>query len=417
MTAIEDVLGTGEADPDPFGTGDLTATQYAPFSFTVSRLVLAALADKAISVVPNREAPPVLKHFLVQVAPGCLRLAATDLELSVLASTPAVTVADGVDQRLVLPARKLAAIVREAQADAITVEVAGEHATVRAGTASWVLQLVDCAEYPALPDPAEVTMHPVTREKFAVALRTVRHAVGRDTGRPQLMQVDISVREASQPRHGGTGEVTVTASDGIRFARTALPGFPLAMKIPAGALDSLVKTLESCDLEEVHVGETDRHLVFRIAGTVFLASRMLAKFPDVDKLLLRPALENKNLLTADKAELAGAIRRVRINADPDTSAIGLELDSGTLTVIARDKYGNRAQEAISAGWDGPGRLVVVNHQFLTEMLAVHPSPACRFWLGPEAGKKRSVLMLRDDDSGTVGILYQMQAALVGYGEK
>jgi DNA polymerase III subunit beta len=413
-SGIEEVLGADDrALDDPFGSGSLAAAQYEPFSFTVKRLILAALVDKAISVVPNRDVMPVLRHFLVQLAPGRLQLAATDLELSVLAATPAVTT--DATQTLVLPARKLLAILREVPDGDVIIDVAGEFATVRAGTASWSLLLADAGEYPQLPDPAEVEMHPVNREAFAGALRTVRHAVGRDAGRPALMQVDIDA--------AGDGPAKVTACDSVRFARTALPGFPLAMQIPSGALDGLVKMLEGSELDEVQTGETDRHLVFRISGTVFLASKMLAKFPDVEKLLLRPALENRNLLTADRDELAAAVRRARINADPETSAIGLQLrhagegvPHGTVTVIARDKYGNRAEETVSAGWEHPERLVVVNHQFLTDMLAAHPSAECRFLLGPESGKKRSVLMLRDDESGTTGIIYQMLASLVGYGE-
>jgi cold shock protein len=423
MTAdgIEEVLGASGAGPeDPFGSGDLAAAQYKPFSFTAKRLILAALVDKAISVVPTREMGDnsVLKDFLVQVGPGKLQMAATDLELAVLATTPAVT-ADA-DETLVLPARKLLAILRESPADDITIAVDGEFATVRAGTASWTLQLHDCSVYPPLPDPAEVDMHAVGREGFLRSLKTVRHAVGRDSGRPALQQVDISVRESSQPRHGGDGEVTVTACDGTRFARTRLAGFPLAMQIPAGALDSLVKTLESSELDEVQVGETASHLVFRVSGTVFLASKLMTKFPDVDKLLLRPALENRLRLAVDKAALAGAIRRVRINADPDTSAIGMQLrrenDQGELTVVARDKYGNRAQEAIAATWEHADRLVVVNHQFLTEMLAAYPAQTCQFLLAAETGRKRSVLMIKDEETGTVGVVYQMLASLVGYGE-
>ena len=192
MTAggIDEVLGTGDtAQDDPFGTGDLAAAKYEPFSFTAKRLILAALVDKAISVVPTRDIQPVLKDFLVQVTPGSLQMAATDLELSVLASTPAVTT--DAAQTLVLPARKLLAILKESPGDDITVDVDGEFATVRAGTASWTLQLHDCSDYPPLPDPAQVEMHPVSREGFLVALRAVRHAVGKDSGRPALQQVDI----------------------------------------------------------------------------------------------------------------------------------------------------------------------------------------------------------------------------------
>lgn len=413
MTAdsIEDVLGGGEDADFSLGTGDLTAAQYAPFSFTAKRLVLSALSDKAVSVVPNRDVMPVLKFFLVQVAPGSLRMAATDLELSVLASTPAVSTE--ATETIVLPARRLLAILREAASDDITVDVDGELATVRAGSAKWDLQLADCGEYPPLPDPAEVEMHPVGREAFLGALRAVRHAVGSDSGRPPLQQVDIRV--------GDDGVAAVTACDGTRLARATLDGFPLSMQVPAGALESLVKTLESSEMDQVHVGETNPehgvgHLIFRVSETVFLASKMQAKFPDVEKLLLRPALENKLLLEVDKGELAGAVRRVRINADPDTSAIGLLLAPGMLTVTSRDKYGNRAEEAISAIWEAPERLAVVNHQFLSAMLAAHPALTCRFWLGPEAGKKRSVLLLRDEDSGMVGVIYQMLASQVGYGD-
>jgi DNA polymerase-3 subunit beta len=406
-SGIEDVLGAGDdVQVDPFGSGSLATAQYKPFSFTAKRLILSALADKAISVVPTRDVMPVLKHFLVHVAPGSLRLAATDLELAVLASTPAVT-ADA-EQILVLPARKLLAILREAPEGDVVIDVAGDSAKVRAGTASWDLKLDDASSYPPLPDPAEVEMHPVSREAFLGALKAVRHAAGRDSGRPALQQVDISA--------GEDGTAKVTACDSVRFARTVLPGFPLSVQIPSGALDSLVKTLEGSEMDEVQAGETGSHLVFRVSGTVFLASRLMAKFPDVEKLLLRPALENKLQLTADKAELDRALRRVRINADPETSAIGLRLSPGLLTVTARDKYGNRAEESIAAGWQDGERLVVVNHQFLSQMLAAHPSAACQFWLGPETGKKRSVLMLRDDGTGTTGIIYQMLASLVGYGD-
>jgi DNA polymerase-3 subunit beta len=343
-------------------------------------------------------------------------MAATDLELAVLASTPAVTTE--ATETLVLPARKLLAILREVPDGDVTVEVAGDSATIRAGTARWSFVLDNATSYPPLPDPAQVEMRAVSRPAFLGALKTVRHAVGRDSGRPPLMQVDIAV--------AADGTAKVTASDGVRFARTNLVSFPFSAKIPSGALDSLVKTLDGSELEEVQAGQTGSHLVFRIGASVYMASKMLAKFPDVDKLLLRPALENKFLLAVDKADLTSAIRRVRINADPDTLAIGLQVDDGALTVLARDKYRSHAQETVTALWrdrEGPagkslpGRLVVVSHQFLTDMLGAYPVASCRFWLGPEAGKKRSVLMLRDDESGTTEVIFQMTASQVGYGDQ
>jgi DNA polymerase III subunit beta len=405
--SIDAILGGTASDGiAEFGTGSLAGTDYKPFQFTAKRLILAALADRAISVVPVREAVPVLKHFQIQVAPGRLQLAATDLELSVLASTPAVT-ADAT-QTLVLPARKLLAILREAPDGDVTVEVAGDRAVVRAGTASWSLVLEDASSYPPLPDLDGAELHPVKRAAFLASLKAVRHAVGRDAGRLPLMQVNIIA--------GDDGNARVTACDGVRFARTVLPWSGTGMQLPAGALDDLVKMLDDTDLDEIQVGDAGPALAFQVGGTVFLATRPQAKFPDVDKLLLKPAEVNKLLLTADRGELSAAIRRVRINADESTSAIGLRISRDLLTVIARDTHGNRAEEAIAAGWAHGDRLAVVSHQFLSDMLAVYPSQQCRFWLGPETGRKHQVIALRDDTSGTIGIIYQMTAALVGYGD-
>ena len=133
-----------------------------------------------------------------------------------LASTPAVT-ADAT-QTLVLPARKLLAILKEAPDGDIIMDVDGEFATVRAGTASWSLQLDDGSSYPPLPDPAQVEMHPVGREAFLGALRAVRHAVGRDSSRPALS------RWTSLSPGSAAAAARVTACDGIRFARTSWPG-------------------------------------------------------------------------------------------------------------------------------------------------------------------------------------------------
>lgn len=410
---IADVLGenTMEETGTPFD-GQLPAVgaNYEQFSFSSKRVMLERLAARAGSVVPRGDFSPVLKNFLVQVSTGYLQLTATDLELTVISHTTAVVTSllAGAPNRAVLPAKKLLAILGEAPEGDVTITVAKDKATVTAGSASWVLFLSsDGSDYPVVPDTSKVAFSEVPRAPLAAALKTVRYAVSKT--KQDLQQVAIA--------KATDGTMCATACDKTRFSRVRLPaGFP-AMRIPtiSKAVDELVKLLEDSEAETVSVADAGTKLVFRIGSTVLMASKLGLDYPDVEKLLLQPALENAMELVVDRSELTDALRRVRINADPDTAALGMELSNGQVTLVSQDKFHNTAQQTIPATWGSGTLKLVVNHQFLSEMLAAHPAPSCTFRLGKPVGKRRPALLLMDPVSGTTGIINQMSvSALVGY---
>lgn len=415
---IAQVLGEdGQSVPDPFA-GQLPAVSasYAPFSFTASRFVLEALARRAVPVIPSRDFQPVLRNFLAVAGPGWLRLSATDLELAVVATTRAVQLTASDESKapfkVVLPARRLLTVLTEAPEGDVTIAVSGQTARVTAGTAVWELRLSsDGADYPAIPDPDSCELSKIPLQPFLRALRTVRYAVSKT--KPSLMQVEI--RESSvRP-----GSALVTGCDIARFSQARIDGLTLALRIPAAgtpaAVDELIKMLDASPEETISVGTSGTSLVFVVGSVVFMASQLPHEFPDVEGQLLRSALENTGRLVTDRAELAAAIRRTRITADPETSAIGLRLAKGSVTAFSRDKNGNTAEETIPAEWDGGDRTLVVHHQFLTDMINVHPSPSCTFRLGNDVGRRRSPLLLSDEDAGVTGIVQQMAgASLVGY---
>lgn len=413
---ISEVLGEGGTPAtDPFA-GSLPApdASYKPFSFTAARFVLAALASRAGSVVPARDFQPVLKNFLVTVSGTQLRLVATDLELTVIATSPAVSAKLPAGQETataVLPARRLQAILQAAPDTEVTIAVSGDSATVTAGTASWVLRLSsDSTDYPDVLS-FEETPHQILRKPFLDALQAVRYAVSKGGTKPQFMQVNAS----SAPN----GDLVLTASDSTRFARAAAGSVVVAMRIPAtgspSAVDELVRLLGASQSESFEIQASTQKIKFQIDSTTLIVSMIGKEYPDVDKLILGPALENDQVLTVDRRELLAAITRSRINADETTSALGLRLASGELTVYSRDTYQNTAEQIIPAGWEGAERTLIVNHKFLSEMLSAHPGASCTFRLGKDVGRRKSKLLLTDADSGVTGIISQMAAAvLVGY---
>lgn len=360
----------------------------------LKKYVFQALLEKAAAVVPSKDIMPVLKNFQLEVRDGSIRLAATDLEVSVIASTDLVDATKpGV---AILPAKKMLDILRESEDSELVISVRDSAAAVSVGRATWTLRLHKASDYPKLPNVDAVELHQVNRVKFLNAVQSVQHAAAKDATRPSLMMIDIT-------------DGKMTACDGVRFQQASLGNdFPLSMQLPIAAVGDLVKLLRTTDLDNIAIGESEFHLVFQVGLDVLIVNKLMTEFPNVEELLLRPALSNRSRLLVDRSDLDAAVKRVRINADPETSAIVLEISSGKVTVSSKDKYGNASHETIEASWDGNERSIVVNHLFLIDMLAMHDSRSCKFLLGEDTKSRKSPVMLRDDDAQTIGIINQMR---------
>ncbi len=366
---------------------------------TIKKFVLQALLERAITVVPTRDVMPVLKCFQIQADANQLRVVATDLEMTLIASTPLV----GVRQpgTAVFPAKKLLEIIRSAEDGGdVLIEVKNTTAVIRIGRALWTLQLQGGWDYPQLPVITDAELVTVKLDDFSEAIRAVRYAASRDPSRANLNIIDI--------QNG-----RLTACDGSRIQQIVINDFPINLRIPIGAVDDLLRLLKTTDLETIQVGQSEHKLIFKFGTDIFIVSKLYAQFPDMESTMLRPALENRYQLDVDRNELTSAIRRVRINADPESSAIALSLEHHKLTITAKDKFGNTAGETIDCHWRGAERTLVVNHKFLTDMIATYGDITCEFRLGEDSRTRRSPLMLRHPTTGSTGVVHQMISDWVG----
>lgn len=365
--------------------------------FTAKRFHLLQLMERAAAVVPGKNIYPLLSNFLVTVSPGRIQVAATDMELTMLSSSELVTCSG--EGRLLLPAKRLLSILREAAEGDVTVQAGKGTARVTAGHASWELVLQPAGDYPPLPAPEDIEFAEVKRRDLLWALSKVKGAASRDGTNPRLMAISIS---------GGS----VIAASHVRLHKAKLAGFPLDILIPIGAVDDLTRLLTGCQQESVGVGEAKHVLAFRIGSDVFTAGKLASEYPDMESRLLKsPLLSNGKRLTVDKGDLTAAVKRVRITADPETSAIVLRLAPGKVTVTSRDKNRNTASEEIPATWTDRELLVVVNHESLTDLMSLADGPQVTFRLGADAGKRRSPVVLVDEKAGTAGVIGQLPIAL------
>lgn len=367
--------------------------------FTAKRFHLKDLVERAVMAVPGKNIYPLLANFQVVFGDGRLTVTATDMELSVISETR-LAVCQGTGTVLI-PAKKLLQMLREAAEGDVIVRITDGTASIVAGPTSWSLVLQPGDDYPPLPDVEKVSFTNVKRRDFLWALTLVKNAASRDGTNPRLMAVSVS---------GGK----VVAASHVRLHRVILPdvSFP-DMQIPVGAVDDLVKLLTGSQQEFIGIGEETHVLVFRIGSDVFMAGKLAQDYPDMEnRLLLTPLASSKEELKVDKGDLMAAIRRVRITADKTTAAIGLRLAPGRLTVLSRDTNSNTASEEVPAIWGHKERVVVVNHEYLSDLLGLTEGPQALFVLGTDTSKRRTMILLRDDKAGTAGVIGQLPVNLI-----
>lgn len=366
------------------------------FRIECRKYLLHALFEKAANVIPTKEVIPILRNFQVEAKDGRLRIVASDLELSIICTTTMVKIIN--EGRVVVPGRRILDIVRTAGGDDMVVEVVDGVASVSCGRAHWSLKLDTDKDYPPLPEEGDVNLYEIDRSRLVDGLSSVRYAA--DPTRPVFAMIDLTDGKFS-------------ASDGSRFQQAQLgEDFPLSIQIPISAVEDLLKILKTLDLKTIQIGESENHLIFRTGTDTFIANKLMAQFPDVESKFLKPAMANTDELHVDREDFLAAIRRVRINADQDSSAVMLRLNQDSLTIVAQDKGGNTSTEDLDAGWKLPSRDLVVNHRFLTDMLNMYDGRVCKFYLGPDAKTKKTPLMLRDTTTGMIGLVQQMRSDFV-----
>jgi len=366
--------------------------------FTTKVFVLKALIDKAASVLPRGSSvQDVLRNLLIEAHDDELRMVSTDLELTLLASSGIVSITE--PGRVLVDGKRLVAIANQAKDGDATVTLREGELDIQAPPTRWRLRTGEESSYPSLPTLDGLEWHDVDREPFVATLGRVAKAAGTDTVRANLMMVDIS-------------DGRFRAADGARFVQIE-QDFPLDMQIPVHAVKDLLRLLKTTEATSFRCAETDDHLVFAVGDDVFLVNRLVANFPNVDEVLIKPALANDQELWVDRDDFVDAVKRVRVTADEDTGGVVLGLESNRLMIRCSDRMGNASTEALIVRWSGPKREVAFQHEHLIDLLLSAPERSMRLWLGEDTKTQKAPLLLRDDDSGLLATLVQIRREYVG----
>jgi DNA polymerase III sliding clamp (beta) subunit (PCNA family) len=362
----------------------------ARLSFSAQSHTLIALFSSAVDVAPAKEIIANTSYVMIEAfdEKKTIEVSATDGERAITVIGPALVRLHG---RALLPGKRMLDILKLTD-ETVRVDVIGTTATIRAGRAVWTVTTPSAdATLPLGLSMEEAEWTPVPRTELLHALELTLPAVSRTTARQSLMQAEVSKSQ-------------ITACDGVRAHKVPVPSLDKDFKttLPLRFIETAIKELRGSH-EEMALLLTDHSTVALALGKNRLyTQRLNFDFPAVNHLVLGPALQNDETLTVNLHELVGAIKRVRVNADPEYSALFLSIrhvkGDWILLVRARDKEGNASQELLNCEYVGPAsqRDIALNHRYLLEFLDCMEGPEVELRLGESTKMKQAPVYHESD---------------------
>jgi DNA polymerase-3 subunit beta len=302
----------------------------------------------------TRGSVQVLSGVELRAEDGSLRLAATDMELSLRTSIPARVEREG---SVVVPGRLFADLVRLLPEDDVELGLTPEEGslTIRSGKHSSRLNVYAAEDFPRLP-PTDVPLQEIATASLQATIDQVARAASRDESRPVLTGILV--------RFEGS-KLVMAATDSYRLAvkETDLeaPGPDLEAIIPARALGELTRLATG---ETVQLGVHETHVVFGAGDSWLTTRRIDGQFPNY-KQLLPESFEIE--LALPRAELLGVVRRASVVAQRNTP-LRLRFAEGELTVAAQSQDYGETSESLPAAYTGEPLEIGFNADFLREGL-------------------------------------------------
>jgi DNA polymerase-3 subunit beta len=320
-------------------------------------------------VVPSKTTLPVLGNVLVATDQGRLKLASTNLELSVTCWIGAKIDADGA---ITLPARLLAdyvALLDRGQKLEMELNPSSRRVHLKCGRFEANIAGIDAEDFPPIPTVSGGAGFNVGAATLKTAIGQVAFAAAQDDSRPVLAGVFMHVKGS---------QLTLAAADGFRLSvrqvELSEPAEDLSVIVPARTLSELARVLPDGEEEQVEVATTaGRNQVLFRFGQMELVSRLIeGQFPDYQRIIPSSA---KTTAVAGTQDLLKAARAASVFSRETSMVVRLELKPsaeelapGSLVVSSTSADLGDNTGVLDAVVTGDAQEVAFNGRYLREAL-------------------------------------------------
>ncbi|MDB6132435.1 MAG: polymerase beta subunit [Verrucomicrobiales bacterium] len=330
--------------------------------FRISKEKLLEGLQQVQNVVSSRATLPVLSNVLIEAESSGLRFTTTDLDIVVSGRIAVTEEPDGPLEimetgSVTLPARRLAAIVRELPASEVTVTVDSENtAAIRCGNSFFKILGLPAEDFPPPPKFEDVKEFILTQKTLRDALKKTAYAISTDETRYVLNGIYCQFKE---------NKMTLVATDGRRLAMTeAEVEFPesneAAVIVPTKAVSELQRLLKD-DQGQLVIRIGARQIAFELNQSLLVSKLIEGNYPNFRQVI--PGAANERV-TLEREAFLQAAQRVSLLAPDKSNSVKLHFTKDNIEITANSADIGEARESIAVKYNGPNMAIAFNPEYL-----------------------------------------------------
>jgi len=339
-------------------------------NLTCNQQDLARGLSAVSHAVSARSSLPILANVLLATDAGRLKLAATNLEISVTCWVEAQIAEEGTTT---VPARLLSDFVSTLAAEPLTLSVTeGTNVLHLRGVRSTArFKGTDAVEFPLIPgaEGSEASV-PFDAALLKNVIEQVAFAAADDETRPAFTGVLVEIRKE---------RITFAAADAFRLAvrEVDLEGGDRAcgdLLVPARTLKELGRILPAEGTVELFATPSRNQVLFHTPQLDLVSRLIEAPFPNFRQIIPRAHATRAVVATR---EFAGDVKRAALFAQDSSNIMRLKIEAGeggTLTVQAQAEDLGDNDNRLPAAVEGPSIEIIFNVRYLADVLSVIGTP-------------------------------------------
>lgn len=327
---------------------------------------LLRLVARCQGVADKKSAMPALANVLLAAEGNTLRVAATDLYLSVSGQTHAEIATAG---SVAVPAKDLLERVKAMPDGPVQViATEGAQTTLKAvgSPRRYTLHGIPGGEFPQLPKPTpDAPSLSLPVELLSLLIARTHFSISSDETRPH---VNSGLFEWVGDR------VRLVSTDGHRLSKmeatVAGSSATATMLIPLKAIAELRRLADEAKAEKdattVTITQSGPNAFFTVAGMQFSVKLVDAQFPPYQQVI--PQISDRSV-RAPRLPFADALRAVSLAASDRTGGVKLSVGPGTLRITSESPESGNGFDELSVDYAGPEVTIGFNAKYFLDVLA------------------------------------------------
>lgn len=339
-----------------------------------NRAAFAEALGLITSVVPSRTPKPILRCVSIAADEKEVHIRATDLEIGINYLVPEVQVEESGE--IVVPADKLASVVRESSDEVLAIEAREGTCKITGSDSHFTIYGQDAAQYPKVPDFDGEPDIEVGLQNIQTVIEHCLFATAKESTRYALNGVLWEVKGK---------KMSLVATDGRRLARSrvSLTSAPTKKMetakiiVPSKTL-SLLSKIGGTEKDIVAVRLVDNLILLSCSNVIISSNLVEGTFPKYEDII--PADYDKKLTLPTEAVLS-AVRRSALLTSEESRGVRLSIEKDSLVFSCRAPETGDAQVEMTIDYKGKPIEIGFNPQFIMDALRVMPEPEFEFELG------------------------------------